>query len=117
MGVAPAAPDPLPCPLMRRIATVLAAALALLGATQLELSTAEAASCGRVRDIGPTGANPADAVGLSTRRVGCRTARRVARQWGRQPVGTRVLGYRCSFSGGVRVRCVRGGRVVRFRLG
>jgi hypothetical protein len=83
-------------------------------------------SCGAVKDVGPTGMDPADAVALRAKVTSCRTARTVARRWARASVTqggeTAAVGaYRCrqSTSGDrIVVRCTaRGGRVVRFKLG
>jgi hypothetical protein len=84
------------------------------------------ASCGTVKDVGPTGMDPADAVALRAKVASCRTARVIARRWARASVTqggetVTVGAYRCrqTTSGDrIVVRCTaRGGRVVRFKLG
>lgn len=117
---------------MRRIVVPVLSGLCTLGlAAGIGATPATAAatrSCKRVKDMGPTGADPADAVGIRATGTSCATARSVARRWGRETVlqgpGTvRIGSYRCRDSisqstGRFSVRCSGpGSRLIRFTLG
>ena len=83
--------------------------------------------CRGIRDAGPTGRDPADVKGLRARKVSCRRARRVARNWinpfsGRTGRDGRKRFGPWSCADTIRrrqsVRCrARGGRRVSFYLG
>jgi hypothetical protein len=82
--------------------------------------------CKGIKDAGPTGMDPADVKNLRGRKVSCKRARRVARQW-LKPFGNGQEGrfttfgpWKCSdtIDSHTRVRCkARGGKRVRFYLG
>lgn len=82
--------------------------------------------CRGIVDAGPTGMDPADVKGLRARKVSCKRARRVARQW-LKPFGNRIEGrfklfgpWKCASTIGhhEHVRCkARGDKRVRFYLG
>jgi hypothetical protein len=120
---------------MPRVAAPTLAGLCALGlATGVAVTRTAPASaattnrCARVKDMGPTGADPADAVGIRATRTSCATARSIARRWGRETVRqssdvVRIGSYRCrdamsTRTGRISVRCAGpGSRLVRFRLG
>lgn len=81
-------------------------------------SSTTAQACGTVKDVGSTGANPADAVNLTARGTDCATARRVAVEWGRSAGAKSVLGYDCTFNTGspASVSCVLGDNEIHFEL-
>jgi hypothetical protein len=113
------------------LALVVGPALALAPTSPATAASSAAAAsgasvrCASVADIGPTGADPADAVSLRAKGATCRTARSVARAWGpatvRQTGSTITVGrYRCTdtTASRVTVRCTaRGGRVISWKLG
>lgn len=91
-------------------------------------SAATTRSCRSVKDVGPTGRDPADAVSIRATRTSCATARSIARRWGgevvRQSPGPVHVGrYVCRdttspSTGRFSVRCTGpGSRLVRFKLG
>lgn len=105
-------------------ATALSLALLLVAGLVGPVASAEGASyrrCGVIRDLGPTGRDPADAAGILAAKVTCLTARRVARAWFRrrgEPVRIGVFLCRSAIGSRQRVRCLAsGGRAVRFYLG
>ncbi len=120
---------------MARLAAPTLAGLCALGLTTgLAVTSAVPATaattkrCRTVKDMGPTGADPADAVGIRATRTSCATARSIARRWGRETVvqgsdTVRIGPYRCRQSMSRRtyrisVRCTGpGSRLVRFKLG
>lgn len=103
----------------------------LLAGGALGLATAppaSAASCARIPDIGPTGADPADAVNIRTAGVGCAKARSIIRKYvpasvrNYRPSGVRVGAYTCKDdmdgAGYIRVRCTASGaRSIRWKFG
>ena len=100
---------------VQAVGFALALAIALATAA---VESASAASCGSVNEF--TGR-------ISTPGVGCRTARTVARQWGRECAQRSsgscsvTAGFYCRYRDfGVeagRIRCTSGSRVVRFYTG
>lgn len=110
------------------VGAALTPALALAGpaVASSPAPVASYRSCANVKDIGPTGMDPADAVSVRVKVASCGTARSVATKWAgaavRQGGDTVTVGrYRCtqSYVGDrITVRCTaRGGRVIRFKLG
>jgi hypothetical protein len=107
----------------RRLLLITLALIAPIAAAAIAPS-ADAATwrrCAPVRDIGPTGMDPADGVRIRALRTGCRTARRVVKRYTRAAVThfdqdvVRVLRWRCTNSY-PRVRCsASGGKRIRFR--
>ena len=106
------------------IATLLVGGALGLGAA----APASAATCARVPDIGPTGADPADAINVRTAGVGCTKARSIIRKYvpasvrNYRPSGVRVGAYTCKddmdSSGYIRVRCTASGsRSIRWKFG
>jgi hypothetical protein len=110
---------------LRTMTTIVAAAGLGVGIP----ATPEAATkrCRSVKDVGPTGADPADGNRIRATRVSCGTARRVVKSyvrwvaqdddgqppishdpWTCYPHGKRVLATVCKASGGRRVRWVLG---------
>ena len=79
-------------------------------------------SCRRVKDIGPTGMDPADGWKIRVKGAGCREARRVVRRYGRAVVPATLAGestlyvgrWRCTNTY-PRVRCRAERAVLRFR--
>ncbi|WP_026911562.1 hypothetical protein [Patulibacter minatonensis] len=89
-------------------------------------AAATAKSCKSVKDMGPTGSDPADAVSIRATGTSCANARTIARRWGREtvvqgPGAVRIRSYVCrdsTASGRFRIVCKGPGpRVVRFKLG
>ena len=112
---------------MRPLTAVLATALALLaaapaGGRPASTVLAAARACAPVRDFGPTGRDPADAVGIRVRNISCGPARRIVRRYTRAQIRSeggpvRVGAFRCSNTY-PRVRCsASGGRSISFRYG
>ena len=107
---------------MRRTWRTLLAAgasCALLHPTPAQ-ATAGFRSCERVRDIGPTGEDPADGWSIRTN-AACHVARSVIRRYPRASAENadgepaRLGAWTCTDSY-PRVRCTRdGGRIIRFR--
>lgn len=109
---------------MRRVIALVLAATAALAATVAapDASAATYRYCGLLRDVGPTGRDPADARGIQALGTSCTTARYVARTWFRRPGNpNRVGAFTCrGLTTGARyaVRCsASGGRLVRWYLG
>ena len=109
---------------MRRFLLVVLLAAAVTVAASFPSSTSAVAyrSCAPVRDIGPTGSDPADGVRIRAFRTSCRTARRVVkastrafvRHFDQETVRVR-RNWRCTNTH-PRVRCwTRGGKRIRFR--
>ena len=102
-------------------AVLLAFALILAAApSPAPAGSAEWQSCKSVKDIGPTGMDPADGWKIRALRISCKKARRVVRsytraafeQYGKEWV--EVRGFLCTNSY-PKVRCKRGDRRIRFR--
>lgn len=80
-------------------------------------------SCRGVKDVGPTGMDPADATKLRVRKVSCATGRKVVRAWVPATVRSRaeptiqVGSYRCTNRIPNIVCKKKGGKRVRFFLG
>ena len=98
------------------------------GALGLAATPASAATCTRVRDIGPTGADPADAIDIRTAHVGCTKAKSIIRRYvpasvrSTDPDSVRVGAYTCRTSqdsgGYIRVRCTASGaRSISWKFG
>ena len=108
-----------------RTAPALLLALATLAVAAVPASAAS--SCGSLPDVGPTGADPADALAIRATVTSCKTARKIIPRAIKAQVQStspryRVGIYRCrdsiSASGRFSYRCTaRGGRVVTWRLG
>ena len=79
-------------------------------------------ACSRVKDVGPTGMDPADATRVRVRKVSCRTGTKVIKGWVKasvQQVGDRlkVGSYSCN-NDIPRIVCkAKGGKRVRFSIG
>lgn len=120
---------------MRRAALLLTLVVLVTAALATAAASAAAPSahpsayhhCTGIKDAGPTGMDPADVKGLKARKVSCKRARRVARQW-LKPFGNRFDNgfiyfgaWKCSdsiYNHHTHVRCkARGGKRVRFYLG
>ena len=89
---------------------------------QTELEPPQSHDCNPAIDVGPTGRDPADAIGLRARGTTCRIARQVAAAWGQGYPGPDEDGlvfagpWRCR-DAGARVRCTRASSAVSFSLG
>jgi hypothetical protein len=114
----------------RRTTTTTALAVLLAGGALAGVGAAPAAAatCARVPDIGPTGADPADAINIRTTNVGCTKARSIIRKYvpasvrNYTPSGVRVGAYKCKDSmdsrGYIRVRCTASdSRSIRWKFG
>jgi hypothetical protein len=108
----------------RRLTCALVAATALLVLSATTPTAADAAryrACAPVRDIGPTGMDPADAYRVRALKTTCRTARRVARASTRAFVTSdseypRVRRrWRCTDNTPQVICRARGGKRIRFR--
>lgn len=94
--------------------------LATFAVLALPSSSLAAGSCSRLKDIGPTGSDPADAVSIQISGTSCGTAYRVIRSSirSRRPSGTALYaGYRCNQRFSSRTTCTKGAKRVSFRLG
>ena len=111
---------------MRHLSLLLLCAIAASTAL-LAPAGAEGASgyrsCPKVKDVGPTGMDPADATRVRVRKVSCATSRKVIKGWVRASVQggaaktVRVGSYRCSNDIPDIVCKKKGGRRVRFFIG
>ena len=111
---------------MRHAPALLALAVTA-GLAAAPTAASAATSCGRLADVGPTGADPADAVSIRATVTTCKAARALIPRTIKAVVqGTgptyRVGRYRCrersTTSGRLTFRCTAsGGRVVTWKLG
>ncbi|MBA3301344.1 MAG: hypothetical protein H0T15_05695 [Thermoleophilaceae bacterium] len=102
---------------MRTIAANAGLAVALLAAVPAQAATRD---CGTIRDLGPTGADPADGAGITAENTSCSRARSVTRRWFGPTRPTNILGYRCTDTisrGRQQVRCTKSSATIRFYLG
>ena len=105
--------------LRRAVAPSVLTALLAAGLALPATGTA-AGTCKRLVDVGPTGADPADAVQIRISGTSCSTAYKVIRSAIRSydPPGTKLYaGYTCNQRFSSRTTCKKGAKRVSFRLG